>query len=226
HRFGEIQVHVLAAKAGRRPERSELAPVPAGQAALLAQLTLRGRERVLPPLARAGRQLDEVPARGLAKLPHEPQLVPGVGGDVDELPVVDDAGLVGLHSASRSTSLRSSGPNQGGSPAAAFSAVRSGRDVAGIATSTRSSESTHFRSACAQVRMPNSRSGASSSSLGARRTSAPSPSGRMTITAIPSSAASGRSSRSTSRSSGLYGSWITSKRPVRSARASSGNACG
>ena len=98
------------------------------------------------------------------------------------------------------------GPNHGGRPAAAFSAVRSGLLVAGIATSTRSSDSTHFSSACAHVSTPNARSGASSAAAGARRTSAPSPSGRITITATPSSAASGRSSRSTSRSCGLYGS--------------------
>ena len=46
----------------------------------------------------------------------------------------------------------------------------------------------------------------------------------MTITAMPSSAASGSSSRSTSRSCGLYGSCTTSKRRVRSASASSPNA--
>ena len=56
---------------------------------------------------------------------------------------------------------------------------------------------------------------------GRRRTSAPSPSGRIAITATPSSAASGSSSRSQSRSSGLYGTWRVWNRPVRSALASS-----
>ena len=50
---------------------------------------------------------------------------------------------------------------------------------------------------------------------GTRLSKRPSPNGRMTITAMPSSAASGSSSRSLSRSCGLYGSCTVSNRPVR-----------
>ena len=50
----------------------ELPPLAAGEPALLAQLALRRRERLLPRLARAGRQLDELLARGLAQLADEP----------------------------------------------------------------------------------------------------------------------------------------------------------
>src|SRR5581483_3840068 len=146
--LGEEQVHLLAAEARRRPEGRELRPRPAAQAALLAQLALRTRERLLPVLADARRQLEQRLARGLAELRDEPDLVLAVDGDdrdglgvlddlalvraplldrhVDQLAVVDGARLVGRHAASRSTSARSSGPNQGGEPAAAFSAVRSG----------------------------------------------------------------------------------------------------
>jgi len=46
--------------------------------------------------------------------------------------------------ARRLTSARSSGPNQGGAPAAAFSAMRSGREVAGIATWQRGSLRIHL----------------------------------------------------------------------------------
>src|SRR3954451_1416542 len=36
----DVEVHLFAAEAGRRPERGELAPPPASQTALLAQLAL------------------------------------------------------------------------------------------------------------------------------------------------------------------------------------------
>ena len=94
--------------------------------------------------------------------------------------------------ASLSTRARSSAPSQGGLPAAAFSAVRSGRPSwPGGRASTRSSDSAHFRSAA-----PTSRSGTAGGAPGRRRggwraTRAPPPSGRMTRTATPSSAASG-----------------------------------
>ena len=49
------------------------------------------------------------------------------------------------------------------------------------------------------------------------------PNGLMTMTATPSSSASGSSRASDSRSPGFSGSWTTSNRPVRSARSSSPN---
>ena len=64
--------------------------------------------------------------------------------------------------ASSATYLRSSSPNQGGSPARAFSRILSGLVVAGIAELTLRSERTNLRSACAQVSTPNSRSGSRS----------------------------------------------------------------
>jgi acetyltransferase len=106
-------------------------------------------------------------------------------------------------SASRATSSLSSAPNQGGDPAAAFSRTPSGREEAGIATWHRESLSTHFSSACAQVRTPNGCNGSSAPSPIEERSNAPSPNGRMTITPRPRSSASGRMRRSTARSRGL-----------------------
>src|SRR5207253_7096617 len=185
--LGDVQRHALPAEAGRRPERRHLVPLAAAQTRLLLELALRRRERLLALVDRACRHLDELLARRLAQLSHEDDVVvpvdgddrdrarvfddlalvvaPALDDDVDELAVVDDAGLVGLaHAASRSTSARCSGPSQGGTPAAAFSAVRSGFDVAGMTTSIRSSESAHFSRACGHVSTPKSRSGSSSSS--------------------------------------------------------------
>src|SRR5207237_3078942 len=51
------------------------------------------------------------------------------------------------HWASSSTYARSSGPNQGGWPAAAFCATWAAEEVAGIATVTRGSDRTHFKRA-------------------------------------------------------------------------------
>src|SRR6185436_6826014 len=90
--------------------------------------------------------------------------------------------ISGQPRARRATYSRSSDPNHGGSPATAFSRARSGRRVAGIARSTLGSESTHFRSACAHVSIPNGRSGARPAAEDARLTSgAPvPPKGRIT----------------------------------------------
>src|SRR5262249_37763870 len=70
--------------------------------------------------------------------------------------------------ASPLTRPRSSGPNQGGAPAAAFSVIRPDREVAGIAAVTRVSLAIHFRSACAHVVTPKARSGSSSAGSGER----------------------------------------------------------
>src|SRR5207248_4294781 len=242
--------HPLAAEAGRRVEGGELAPRAAPQARLLLELAPRGREGLLAFLERPRRKLQQLLARRLPQLAHERHpllrvdgddrhrarvlddlalvLAPALERDVDQLAVVHRPRLVGLHAASLSTSRRSSGPSHGGSPAAAFSPARSGRRVAGMTRSTRPSDSAHLRSACAHVSTPSSRSGSSSRAAGSRPRSRRErePSGRMTITARPSSAASGSSSRSHSRSAGLYGSCTVWNRPVRMARASSSKAAG
>src|SRR5436190_3762797 len=84
-------------------------------------------------------------------------LAPPLDDDVDLLSVVDgERGVWPGHAASLSTRRRSSLPNQGGRPASAFARACSGSRVAGMTTSTRSSESAHFSSASAQVRTPNS----------------------------------------------------------------------
>src|SRR5690349_2030577 len=76
------------------------------------------------------------------------------------------AGRAAQAPASRATSARSSGPNQGGAPAAAFSAIRAGEDVAGIATWQRGSLKIHFNNACAQVVTPKACNGASAAGAG------------------------------------------------------------
>ncbi len=73
--LGEEEVHALAAEAGRRPERRELLPLAAGQAALLAQLPLRRLERLLARLACPRGQLDQPLARRLAQLANEPDVL-------------------------------------------------------------------------------------------------------------------------------------------------------
>src|SRR5664279_2380856 len=109
--FGEVDVHPFPAEAGRRPERREERPFPAGEAALLSQLALRGCERLLPGLALARGDLDEPCARRFTELPHERDgtvavdrddrhrvgmlddlsfaAVPPLESDVDQLPFVD-----------------------------------------------------------------------------------------------------------------------------------------
>src|SRR5262245_43276293 len=218
----EEEVHQLATEPRRRPEPRAARPRPSAQAGLLGELAPRGLERLLALLQRAGRQLEQLLPRRLAQLADEDDAILGVGGDdrhragvlddfalvvtpalhgdADEPPAVDDARLVGPHCASRSTSRRSSSPNHGGDPAATFARACARSRVAGIATSTRSSDSTHFSSACAQVSTPNARSGSSSARDGSRRRRPPSANGRITITASPSSAASGSSSASLARS--------------------------
>ena len=119
----------------------------------------------LPPLPTKGPAVDPAPG-SLALAERRRRLAPGRR----------------LSRARDATSSRSSGPNHGGSPAAAFSAERPGRDVAGIATWHRGSDRIHFSSACAQVVTPNGASGARAPASGGRRISAPSPNGRMTTT--------------------------------------------
>src|SRR4051794_14351629 len=221
-------------------------PLTAAEARLLSELPLRRHERLLALVHRSRRKLQELFARRLAQLANENDVVFRIDGhdrnrawmfddlalviapplerDVDELPVVDGARRIRLHTASLSTSARSSGPNHGCEPAAAFARACAGSRVAGIATSTRSSDRPHLRSACGHVSTPNSRNGASSAGEGGRLSSEPSPNGRITITARPSSSASGSSTRLQSRSSGLYGSCTVSKRRVRIASASSSKA--
>src|SRR5215213_1896427 len=114
-------------------------------------------------------------------------IAPPLERDVEELALVDGAGFVGSHpSAKRSTSRRCAASNHGGEPAAVLERARSALRVAGITRSTRSSERVHFSSACAQLSTPSS---ASAEAGGVCLRSAPAPSGRMTITAIPSDAA-------------------------------------
>src|SRR5262245_9684946 len=218
----EEEVHQLATEPRRRPEPRAARPRPSAQAGLLLKLAPRGLEWLLALLTRAGRQLEQLLARRLAQLANEDDAILGVGrddrhragvlddlalvvapalhGDADESPVIDDPRVVRPHRASRSTSRRCSSPNHGGDPAATLARACAGSRVAGIATSTRSSDSTHFSSACAQVSTPNARSGSSSEGDGARRRRPPSANGRITITASPSSAASGSSSASLARS--------------------------
>ena len=85
----------------------------------------------------------------------------------------------------------------------AFSASRPGWAVAASETWTRGSLRLHLIRAWPQVVTPKGRSGASWSGLGCRRTSCPSPSGRMSSTPRPSSSASGKIVCSTSRWTGL-----------------------
>src|SRR5918995_419485 len=82
------------------------------------------------------------------------------------------------------TYLRSSSPNHGGSPARAFSRMRRGLLVAGIAQLTLRSERTNLRSACAQVSTPNSRSGPSSLLGGGFLTRRPLLRGTITVTPL------------------------------------------
>src|SRR5256885_3742783 len=222
--LGEEEVHSLAAEAGSRVEGLHRLPGPACQARLLRELSPSADERCLARLERACRQLEKVSAHRLAPLANEGEhpvaidrdyrdgagvlddfalvFAPALERDVDQLPVVDGSRGVRLHAARRSTRRRCSASNQGGLPAAAFSPTWPGLRVAGITTSTRSSEIAHFRSAWTHDSTP---SCASASSGTERRKSVPSPSGRMTITAMPSSVASGRISCSHSRSCGLRG---------------------
>ena len=89
---------------------------------------------------------------------------------------------------------------------------------------TRGSESAQWIKAWAHVRTPNGASGSSSAGDGTPPTSDPPPSGRITRTPRPNSWASGRISRSTSRSRGLYGICTIPMRPARISLARSPNA--
>src|SRR5436190_102326 len=240
----EEYVHALPAEARRRVERAELAPRAAREPDLFLELAPCVRERLLPVLERPGRQLDERPPRRLAQLTDERDEALAVDGDdggrpgmlddlartpaplldghVELLPVVDRPAVLWTgHRTRLSTRRRSSLPKNGGSPARAFAPACSGLRVAGMTMSTRGSESAHFSSASGHDVTPSS---ASADAGGDRRTSDPSPSGRMTITVTPSSSARGSTSRSHARSCGLSGTCTASKRRERSAVASSPNA--
>ena len=194
-------------KPGERPERRQLAPAAAVEARLLAQLALRRRERRPRPRrsSPAGSSSSSAPiAARRWRTKHDALL--GVQRPRSRPRPACRRSRSRPRRARRSASpprlfiaqvlprsARSSRPNHGGEPAAAFSAARSGREVAGMTRSTRGSESAHLSSACGQVSTPNGSSGASSAADGGRAASAPPPSGRITTTATPSSAASGSS---------------------------------
>src|SRR5438270_5114706 len=166
-------MHPLPAEPRSRVEGRPLAPAATPQPCLFLELSPGALEGGLAILERHRRQLEQLFAHSLPSLADERQhplqidrddrdrarmlddlplvLAPTLQGDVDELAVVDDPCLVGLHAANRSTSRRSSAPNQGGDPARAFARACSGALVAGMTTSTRGSESAHFNSACAHV---------------------------------------------------------------------------
>src|SRR5204862_652606 len=113
----EVEMHLLAAEAGRRPERRQLAPAPTRQSALLAQLAPRRRRRLLALLPRPGGQLEQPPPGRLAQLPNEGDaavavdchdrhragmlddlalvLAPTLDRDAEQLPRVDRPRLVG-----------------------------------------------------------------------------------------------------------------------------------
>ena len=153
------------------------------------------------------RQLEQLAARRHAALADEDDALFGVDGHDrdrvrrvgDLVAVLDEDGEAlplpdPLHRASPSTYARSSRPNHGGSPAAAFSAARSGREVAGMTRSTRGSESAHLSSACGQVLTPNGASGRELLRLtAAAQPALPRRTAASRSTATPSSAASGSS---------------------------------
>src|SRR5919204_250937 len=79
----------------RREERCCERPVAAGEPRLLFELALRGRERLFIGLARAGREFEQVPARGLTQLADERRVPVGLDGeDRDRAGMVDDLALV------------------------------------------------------------------------------------------------------------------------------------
>jgi hypothetical protein len=122
--------------------------------------------------------------------------------------------------ASRATRSRMSGCSHGPTPAEAFAAACSGVRVAGIATLTRRSDSVQRSRASVQDVSPARRS----SSGNGRPSSEPSPNGRIAMTPMPSSSASGRIRSSAARSRGLTGTWTTWMRSVRITVSSSSNA--
>ena len=86
-------------------------------------------------------------------------------------------------------------------PASALSAMCSGRLVPGMVQVTAGWDSTNFSSTCAQLVAPISAAQAGKGRSRSRRSRPPPPKGRLMITAMPRSAASGRMRRSASRSS-------------------------
>src|SRR5205807_2868971 len=77
----EEDMHALTAKARRREERAELAPLSAGQSDLFLELPLRTRQRLFAGLERPGRQLDQPLARRFTQLPNERHVTVGVDRD-------------------------------------------------------------------------------------------------------------------------------------------------
>src|SRR5450759_2130412 len=108
-------------------------------------------------------------------------------------------GACQLRSAILTTRSRCSDVKKGGSPAAAFSRTCPGCCVAVRTVLTRGSPATHFRIACAHVFTPSSWS----SAFEGNRSRMPFWRGLMTSTPRPIDAASGSSSRSAVRRSGL-----------------------
>ena len=142
--LGEVDVHPLAAEAGRRPEGGELTStsppvrphsscssrfavasgsspsshVPAGSSSSSLRAASRScRTSQTRSLAVDGDDRDR--SGMLDDLPLA--VPPALDRDVDQLAVVDACATRRASRASRSTSARSSGPNHGGDPAAAFS---------------------------------------------------------------------------------------------------------
>src|SRR5439155_13093294 len=199
--LGDEQVHALATEARGRVEHRRLTPGAARQAGLLLELAPGARERGLTVRQRARRQFDELPPRRFPTLAHQSEdalsidcddcdcpwmlddlalvIAPALERDAEELSVVDESSGIGLHPANRSTRARCSLSNHGGDPAAAFSRTCSGSRVAGMTTSTRGSDNTHFNNACGHVCTPSS---SRISAGGVLRASEPSPSGRITST--------------------------------------------
>src|SRR5947209_15498364 len=166
-------MHPLAAETGRRVEGGELTPRATREPCLLLELAARAVMRTFPLLECAGRKFEQVLAHGFASLPHERQhallvdrddgdragmldylplmLAPTLDRDVEQLAVVHGPCGVGLQAAKRSTSRRCSASYRGPEPARAFARACSGFAVAGMTTSTRSSESAHLSRASAHV---------------------------------------------------------------------------
>src|SRR5262245_26496539 len=92
---GEEEVHQLATEPRRRPERRAARPRPSAQAGLLGELALRGLERLLALVQRAGRQLEQLLPRRLAQLADEHDAILGIDGhDRHGAWVLDDLALV------------------------------------------------------------------------------------------------------------------------------------
>src|SRR4029077_20288859 len=93
--LGGEHMHVLPAEAWRRPERGQLAPLRAGQAALLLQLSPSGGKRLLATLGSSRRELEKPTAVRLAQ-PRQGRDVPLVvdGDEGDRSGMLDDLAFV------------------------------------------------------------------------------------------------------------------------------------